>query len=225
MTPGAKAGPHVLIEVRDTGTGIPQHVIDKIYDPFFTTKGVGKGTGLGLSTVLGIVNSHGGVITAASSADGTTFRILLPAAVHANQTEDAVTAKDLPQGSGETILMVDDEPAVLEIAETLLVNNGYKVLLAEDGPSALALFADLSDEIDLVLTDLAMPIMNGIALARTLRRMDREARIVISTGREDDFKPAQLVEIGVAGTLPKPYSQSALLHLLRQVLHREEVGV
>ena len=222
MTPGAKAGPYVLLEVTDTGTGIPQHVIDKIYDPFFTTKGIGQGTGLGLSTVLGIVRSHGGVINASSSADGTKFRVLLPAVATQTGQADNTASRDLPPGCGETILMVDDEPAVLEIAETLLVRHGYKVLLAEDGPSALALFADHLQPIDLVLTDLAMPIMNGIALARTLRRMDPEVRIVISTGREDDFTAAELDEIGIKATLPKPYSQSALLGLLHKVLHAEE---
>ena len=224
MTPGAKPGPYVLLEVSDTGTGIPQHVIDKIYDPFFTTKGIGKGTGLGLSTVLGIIRSHSGVINVSSSADGTTFRVLLPAAVHDGHVASASDVQDLPQGNGETILMVDDEPAVLEIAETLLVNNGYKVLTAEDGPTALAIFADHLQHIDLVLTDLAMPIMSGIALARTLRRMDGNVRIVISTGREDDFTRAELDEIGIKATLPKPYSQPALLGLLHQVLHAEDLA-
>ena len=219
-TADTKPGPYVLIEVSDTGTGVPQHVIDKIFDPFFTTKGVGKGTGLGLSTVLGIVRAHGGVINASSSSAGTTFRVLLPAARDTPMPSNGSNgAAEAPAGQGETILIVDDELAVRVVAETVLQKNGYNVLLAEDGPGAVALFAQQAAEIDLVLTDLSMPIMDGFALARTLRKIDPHALIVISTGRENEFTPADLAESGIRSQLAKPYSQTALLRLLHQVLH------
>ena len=220
MTPGLQAGPHLLLAVSDTGTGIPPHIMDKIFDPFFTTKGVGTGTGLGLSTVLGIVRDYGGTVNAESSGLGTTFRILLPASSDSFGAVEAATTEELPRGRGETILVVDDEEAIRAVAEPLLRTSGYEVLLAEDGPAALAIFAAQAVNIDIVLTDLAMPVMSGIALARTLRKMQPDACIIVSAGREDDCSPAELDEVGVAATLPKPYTQTALLRLLDQVISR-----
>ena len=220
MTPGTTIGPHVLINVSDTGTGIPPHVLEKMFDPFFTTKEIGKGTGLGLSTVLGIVKSHHGTINAYSTPSGTTFRVLLPAAQGTLQMEDA-GIPDLPAGSGETILVVDDEPAIREVAKVLLERNGYHVLLADDGPSALAIFAQRHGEIALVLTDYLMPIMNGLALVRILRKMNPDAQIILSTGRDDDCSSAELGALGVAAALTKPYTQVTLLRTLHRVLHGE----
>ncbi|MDQ3117365.1 MAG: PAS domain S-box protein [Verrucomicrobiota bacterium] len=218
-TVGLHAGPYVVLEVADTGSGIPQEIIEKIYDPFFTTKGVGKGTGLGLSTVLGIVRSHGGVLNVQSTAQGTTFRVFLPASTQNAETQTAAASDSLPQGRGEMILIVDDESAVREIAETVLLQNGYGVLLAEDGPAALSIFAARGAEIALVLTDLVMPIMDGLSLARTLRKMDSEIRIVISTGQEDELPTGELSQIGILATLPKPYNQRMLLQLLDGILN------
>ncbi len=219
-TVGLKAGPYVVLEVADTGSGIPQEIIEKIYDPFFTTKGVGKGIGLGLSTVLGIVRSHGGVLNVQSTTQGTTFRVFLPASGQ-NDAESltAAAGASLPQGRGEMILVVDDESAVREIAETVLLRNGYDVLLADDGPAALSIFATRAPEIALVLTDLAMPIMDGLSLARTLRKMESEVQIVISTGQEDDLSSGELNQIGILATLPKPYNQRVLLEFLDGILH------
>ncbi|MEP6686106.1 MAG: PAS domain S-box protein, partial [Verrucomicrobiota bacterium] len=221
MTPGTKPGPHVLIKVSDTGTGIPAHLISKVFDPFFTTKEVGLGTGLGLSTALGIVKSHGGVLNVYSTPAGTTFNILLPASPDAHQPHTRDVESESPSGRGETILFVDDEPAICEAARMLLLEGGYKVLLAHDSPTALAIFALRSAEIDLVVTDLAMPNMNGLALARVLSKMDAEVRIIISTGQEDNFTADRIAELGIKATLPKPYSQSALLCLLDRVLHAQ----
>ncbi len=218
MTPGVKAGPHLLLKVSDTGTGIPPAVMDKIFDPFFTTKGIGNGTGLGLSTVLGIVKDYGGTIDAESTGRGTTFRILLPASSAPEAAPGSVLQEELPGGHGETILVVDDEEAIRAVAERLLRKYGYEVLLAEDGPAALAVFAEHSAKIDVIVTDLSMPIMSGVALARTLRKMQPDACIIISAGREDDCSLATMAEIGVAATLPKPYTQAALLRLLDQVM-------
>jgi hypothetical protein len=217
MTPDAKPGPHVLIIVSDSGSGIAPHVMEKMFDPFFTTKEIGKGSGLGLSTVLGIVKSHGGVVNAYSTPHGTTFRILLPAAA-GQELQIRETESELPLGHGETILLVDDEPAICEVAEVLLAKSGYKVLIADDGPAALAIFARRQGEIAVVITDLLMPIMSGLALARIIRKMNPDARIVLSSGREDDCAPADLSAIGIAASLTKPYSQATLLRTLHQLL-------
>jgi CheY-like chemotaxis protein len=220
MTPDAKPGPHVLITVSDTGTGIPPHVMEKMFDPFFTTKEIGKGSGLGLSTVLGIVKSHGGVVNAYSTPQGTTFRIHLPAAA-GQQLQAPHEESPLPLGDGETILLVDDEPAICEVAEVLLRKSGYKVLIADDGPAALAIFAQRQGEIAAVITDLLMPIMNGVALARIIRKMKPEARILLSSGREDDCATAELNTIGIAAVLTKPYTQATLLRTLHDLLHAD----
>ncbi len=148
MTPGLKPGPHVLINVSDTGSGISPHIIDKIFDPFFTTKGLGKGTGLGLSTALGIVKSHGGVVNVYTGAGGTTFRVLLPAAPGARPQAELDAQVEIPIGHGETILLIDDESAIREVGKAVLSQSGYNVLTGDDGPSALAVFAQQSKEID-----------------------------------------------------------------------------
>jgi CheY-like chemotaxis protein len=113
---------------------------------------------------------------------------------------------------------VDDEEAIRAVAEPLLRKHGYEVLVAEDGPAALSIFAEHSQQIAVVLSDVAMPIMSGITLARTLRKMQPDVSVIISAGREDDCDPAEIEEIGVVATLPKPYTQAALLRLLDHVL-------
>ena len=222
MTPGLKAGPHVLISVIDTGTGIAQDIVEKIFDPFFTTKETGMGTGLGLSSALGIVRSHGGVIKVYSAANGTTFRVFLPSTAGVFQADETKAQMDVPTGHGETILIVDDELAIREVAKVVLSKSGYKVLAADDGPSALALFMQQSKEIDVVLTDVIMPIMSGLVLARTLRKMDVKAKVIVSSARDSDYNPGELTDIGVQGCLNKPYSRATLLRAVDRVLHNDE---
>ena len=222
MKPGVKPGPHVLISVVDTGSGIPQHIVDKIFDPFFTTKEPGQGTGLGLSSALGIVKSHGGVISVYSTTDGTTFRILLPSTAGVFQADEAKAQMDVPTGHGETILIVDDEPAIREVAKAVLSKSGYNVLVADDGPSALALFVRQSKEIDVVVTDVIMPIMSGLVLARTLRKMDLKTKVIVSSARDSDYNAGELTDIGVQGCLNKPYSRETLLRAIDRVLYNDQ---
>lgn len=218
MTPGLKPGPHVLIKVIDTGTGISPHLIDKVFSPFFTTKEHGKGTGLGLSTVLGIVKSHGGIVNVYSDTHGSTFRVLLPAAADARPLAELEEQAEIPIGHGETILLIDDESAIREVGKAVLSQSGYKVLTADDGPSALAIFAQQAKEIAAVLTDLEMPIMSGLILARTLRKMDSETKIILSTARDSDFSDAELNDIGAQACLNKPYTRETLLRVVDRVL-------
>jgi PAS domain S-box-containing protein len=220
MTPGAKAGPHVLIEVKDTGMGIPRQIIDKIFDPFFTTKELGQGTGLGLSTVIGIVKSHGGFVSAQSEiGSGTTFKVFLPAKKGATETLEASKAPSLPRANGELLLIVDDEKAILQVAHALLEGHGYAVLTAEDATEALAIFALRKDEIKLVLTDLAMPLMDGISLIRTLQKMQPAVRIIASTGRGSlEHSVNALALLNVRACLTKPYNKETLLTTLHDAL-------
>ncbi|HSH37869.1 MAG TPA: response regulator, partial [Chthoniobacterales bacterium] len=192
---------------------------EKMFDPFFTTKELGKGTGLGLSTVLGIVKSPGGAVSAKSSAAGTTFQVLLPAASDAGALVQAADGgPEIPTGHGETILIVDDETAIRDIAQVLLTKSGYKVLVADDGPAALAAYAQAQGEIALVVIDFLMPVMNGLVLARIIRKMNPHAKVILSTGREEDCGAAELVGIGIAAALTKPYTKVTLLRTIARVL-------
>lgn len=218
MTPGAKAGPHVLLQVTDTGSGIPRHVMDKIFDPFFTTKEVGKGTGLGLSTALGIVRSHGGFVSVISEPGRTVFKVFLPAMGEADSSIDTPSGDAIPRGNGQTILIVDDEPFFCEVADAVLTKHGYKTLVAQDGIEALAIFAQHHGTINVVLTDIVMPFMDGLTLARTIRKMEPNVKVLLSTGRDEDCHKAEIAALHLNGCLPKPYTGATLLTALSQVL-------
>jgi len=220
MTPGANTGPHVLLEVRDTGTGISRENLNKIFDPFFTTKELTQGTGLGLSTVIGIVKSHGGFIQVYSEVGrGTGFNVFLPANASELATPSAPDAAPLPRANGELLLIVDDEESILQVARAILENHGYRVLTAVEAPEALALFALRMNEVDLVLTDLAMPFMDGVALIRTLQKMKPGVRVVASTGRGgQDGRADEIAQLNVRASLNKPYNKNKLLAVLHEVL-------
>jgi len=220
MTPEAKPGPHVLLRVSDTGSGISRRVIDKMFDPFFTTKEIGKGTGLGLSTVLGIVKSHGGFISVQSKiGSGTIFKVFLPA----ERSAGIVRAPEVPfeslHGSGEVLLIVDDEPGMLQITRMILEKHNYRVLCANDGIEALAIIAQEKDPISLVLTDIAMPYMDGVALIRAIKKMRPGMAFIASTGQEETHT-AELQALGVPSFLTKPYDTPTLLTTVRDTLSR-----
>jgi PAS domain S-box-containing protein len=220
MTPGAKAGPHVLFEVRDTGTGIPRQIIDRIFDPFFSTKELDQGTGLGLSTAIGIVKAHGGFIEVESAVGrGTSFKVFLPA--NMGELAAAVTseAAPVPPGNGELLLIVDDEKFILEVGKAILEGHGYRVLTAADATEALAIFALRMNEIELVLADLAMPFMDGVALIRTLHKMKPDVRVVASTGRGGQHgRVNEIAHLNVRASLTKPYDKNKLLTTLHDAL-------
>jgi CheY-like chemotaxis protein len=223
MTPGATAGPHIVLNVSDTGAGIPPGIIDKIFDPFFTTKEVGTGTGLGLSTVIGIVKSHGGFVNVYSEPGATTFKVFLPAS-NRGQSEQQPSGSSIPAGQGETILVVDDEPNVRLAAEALLIGAGYKVLVAEDGTEAVAAFMQHRDAIKVLLTDVMMPFMDGPTLVRTLRRLNPELKVIVSTGRADNAHAADLEALRVQACVAKPYTKEKLLATLDELLKAERQG-
>ena len=186
---GVPAGRYVLLEVSDTGCGLP---VDRIFEPFFTTKEVGKGTGLGLSTVLGIVRSHGGVINVYSEPPkGSVFKVYLPAQPAGDSAGPVAAAppEALPRGHGELILLVDDEPAILEVTQCTLETFGYRVITAEDGAQAIALFAAHPHEVAVVITDIMMPVMDGPALILALRRIDPKVRIIAASGLKAGSRP------------------------------------
>ena len=219
MMPGAKPGPHVMLRVSDTGGGMARALIDKIFDPFFTTKEVGKGTGLGLPTTLGIVKGHSGFISVYSEpGKGTTFKVFLPAAAIQEELAQSKTSIVPIQGNGELILVVDDEPNILGITKMILEKHKYGVVSANDGPEALAIFAQHMKSISVVLTDLSMPYMDGVALVRSLKKMRPDLSIVASTGQGEQAGVAELQSLGVKNFLTKPYDVPKLLRTVHDAL-------
>jgi CheY-like chemotaxis protein len=219
QNPEAKAGPFLCLRVSDTGTGIPKAILDKIFEPFFTTKEAGKGTGLGLATVMGIVKSHAGLIQVQSEVGkGSTFSVMLPAAPNASAVAEETSREPLPTGHGETILLVDDEPGILAATRKLLERHSYQVLIATDGAEALTLFTRQRASIALVITDVMMPVMDGVALTRVIRKLAPDARVIASSGLERDARFEELRALGVTTVLTKPYPAEKLLRTLRELL-------
>ena len=215
FVPEATPGHYLQLIVRDTGSGIPPEIIDRIFDPFFSTKSPEKGTGLGLSTVMGIVKSYGGFIRVYSEPGrGSSFEVYLPAAAEAPETSEPESIAG-PIGSGEYVLIVDDESVIRETLATLLTRLGFESIAAGDGAEALIQIGQYSDDIHFVITDINMPVMDGVALARILRRMNPELPIIAMSGLQDEERLLQLRDVGGVKMLPKPFSMSSLAEVLR----------
>lgn len=214
----AHVGAYVCITVKDTGVGIHPEHLNKIFEPFFTTKEISHGTGLGLSTVMGIVKSHGGFIQVASQVgEGTQFKVYLPAAPE-NHAE-TIPEIDFPQGQGELILLVDDELVILEISQTILESNNYRVLTAKNGIEALARYTQYGEQISLVLLNMMMPGMDGKTTCKYLRSLNPNLKVVLVSGWPANFDDDWLAQEKLAGFLSKPYTSQELLKILDKVLH------
>jgi PAS domain S-box-containing protein len=223
MSPEAKAGPYVVLEVSDTGTGMSREIMDKIFEPFFTTKGLETGTGLGLATVHGIVQNHDGFIQVESQAGrGSDFRVYLPALPAAIAALAATPARALPRGHGQLVLVVDDEPNIRDITRKMLEKSGYLVLTANEGTAAIALYAQRQAEIQVVLTDMMMPVMDGPATVRVLRGMNPQVKIIAASGVASKPKLAEIADLPVQAYLQKPFASRNLLVTLDQVLRGEQ---
>jgi PAS domain S-box-containing protein len=214
----AKPGRFVMLTVSDTGLGMMPEVLNRIFEPFYTTKEVGKGTGLGLSTAMTIVRSHGGFINVYSEPHkGTRFAVYLPAAEAAAGRSERKRL-DMPEGHGELILVVDDEEAIRQITKGTLETFGYRVLVAGDGTEAVALYAQNRDEVAVVLTDMMMPFMDGPATIRALQKMNPRVRVIAASGLAANDKAAEAASVGVHAFLPKPYTAEKLLKTLAEIL-------
>jgi signal transduction histidine kinase/CheY-like chemotaxis protein len=216
---GARPGPHVMLAVSDTGTGIPREIQAQIFEPFFTTKEQGKGTGLGLATVYGIVKQSGGYIEVDSEpGQGTVFRIYLPRLDAAAVTVDRSVRPAAAAGGTETILLVEDEEGVRELARDILRASGYTVLEARNGAEALLLCERHQGPLDMLLTDVVMPRMSGRELAERLAPLRPELSVLYMSGYTDDA----VIRHGVlaAGTafLQKPFTPAALVQRVRETL-------
>ena len=219
--PEAVPGPYVLLTVSDTGCGMDAETRRHIFEPFFTTKSAGKGTGLGLSTVYGIVQRAGGHIRVVSApGKGSTFTVYLPRVeAPAAVEEPERTVGDTVHGA-ETILVVEDEDAVRSMMREALEARGYRVLVARNGVEALDLAGRYGDYIDLLITDVIMPQMNGAELAQRLARLRPGLRVLFVSGYTDDA----VIRLGVlerrTAFLQKPFSLDVLARTVRDVLDK-----
>jgi two-component system, cell cycle sensor histidine kinase and response regulator CckA len=224
---GGRPGLFLVLQVEDTGTGIPPEVQARMWEPFFTTKESGKGTGLGLSTVRGIIENHNGFIEVVTAAGvGSSFRIFLPAAEGTTADGLNTPSRPLPAGKGELILVVDDERHIRDMTLTMLTRNGYRVLVAADGAEAAMVFAQRAAEIRLVITDLHMPNLDGAMLGRALRRINPASKLLVMSGlssalgNRPDYKPEEFAD----GFLHKPFKPEALLAKVHELLRGAETS-
>jgi CheY-like chemotaxis protein len=219
--PGAGVGPHVMLSVSDTGTGISPEARAHLFEPFFTTKSPGKGTGLGLSTVYGIVRQSGGCIVVESqSGRGTTFRIYLPR-VHDVESAPPVEVTPLATLCGsETILLVEDDAAVRQLGVRVLLGYGYSMLSAPDADAAARLAAEYPDPIHLLVTDVILPGRSGAALATELTAARAELGVLYVSGYTDDAVAHHGVLAPGVALLQKPFTPVALARRVREILDR-----
>lgn len=204
-------GPHVLLSVRDNGVGMSADIMERIFDPFFSTKEVGKGTGLGLAAVHGIVTQHDGAITIESRIDeGTVFHIFLPVAVDRSETQATPLPKAKPAARSATILVVDDEVMVATMIARSLERLGYEVVCTNTPEEALEAFTENPEAFDIVITDQTMPGMSGIDLGRTMLAMRPALPVILCTGYADGATEASARAGGIAAFVSKPARPSEL---------------
>ena len=216
---GIKAGDYVMLKVTDTGLGMSENVRSRIFEPFFTTKEAGKGTGLGLSTVYGIVSQSGGHITVESKVgEGATFRIFLPREYgEVEAIEPTLKASDIPKGD-ETILIVEDEDSVRILTVRSLKKLGYNVIYAENGRDACELCQRIENPVDLIITDLIMPGMNGVEFANRAQKICPDAKIMYMSGYSAD---TALKDGAIDPKIPylrKPFRLFELAQKVREIL-------
>ncbi len=218
------AGEYILVKVADTGSGIAKEDIGRIFEPFFSTKVVGEGTGLGLSTVYGIIRQSDGFIFVDSApGDGSTFSLYLPAFSAAEVDYVGVgtnneSADDVDLTGGGTILLVEDEDAVRLFGARALRNKGYRVLEANDGEHALDVINEFGDPIDLILTDVMMPGMDGHTLVRLILEELPSVKVILMSGYTEDAIPGEITEDATINFLPKPFSLQELAGKVKEVL-------
>jgi signal transduction histidine kinase/CheY-like chemotaxis protein len=217
--PDAKPGSYVALRVRDTGTGIPPEILDRIFEPFYTTKGPDKGTGLGLSTVIGIVKGHGGFLQVYSQqGKGSTFTAYLPADQGSGEPIFAETAASEFRGRGETVLVVDDEQSVRKMARGVLRRLNFEPITAGDGAEALIKCAEHRAAVRVIITDLHMPHMDGLDFVREVRRILPDIPVMVASGRLEDPAAAEFKALGVTARLDKPYTEAQLARALQGAL-------
>lgn len=219
MNAGAEPGRYIVVTVADTGVGMAPETKNRIFDPFFTTKETGTGTGLGLSILLSIVQSHRGFIDLYSEPGrGTRFSIYFPVSESELKTDGKIGKLNIPEGSGQLILVVDDELNILDVTKATLEKFGYRVLTAQDGDAAINIYRKSVGKVSAVLTDMAMPNVDGIAMIRSLRDIDPNSIIIAMSGLTTSEQTAALQDLGVKTFVAKPFTAQKLLTVLAEIL-------
>jgi CheY-like chemotaxis protein len=218
---GVPAGDYVEIKVADTGHGMPPEVLARVFEPFYTTKGLGKGTGLGLSTVYGIIGRIGGrVVVDSEEGRGTVFRVLLPQHHAAAEPDVPAAVAAAADNRSETILLAEDEPGVRQLAVRVLSRLGFRVLEASSGEEAIALSAAHAGRVDLLLTDLVMPGVSGRVTAERLQLQRPGLRVLFMSGYSEETAKLGEFDGGRATLLSKPFTPDLLARSVREVLDR-----
>ena len=214
---GVRPGKYVKVSVTDTGEGMDEETRKRVFDPFFSTKGMGRGTGLGLSSAYGIIKNHGGFISIWSKpGEGSTFSIFLPASQKPVSPENQGPSP-MVRGEG-TILIVDDERDILETGAEILESMGYKVLSARGGKDAVRLFQANHSGIDMVILDIVMPDMNGNVVFEKIREKNPHVKILISSGYTSDSKASEIMKKGANGFIQKPFTAEDLSQKIAQII-------
>ena len=213
-----KVGPHLELTVKDSGCGMDQVVIQRIFEPYYTTKEQGKGTGLGLSVIHGIIKNHGGDISVSSQpGKGTIFTVYLPVIDEIDMEAEVVKTSSATQGH-ERILLIDDEEQIIDIEQQILERLGYKVTPKTDSQEALEEFAALPDHFDLVITDMTMPKMTGDQLARKLLDIKPDIPVILCTGFNETITEEKALAMGIDKFVMKPIVKDELASTIRAVL-------
>jgi nitrogen-specific signal transduction histidine kinase len=217
--PELTLGKYVRLSVSDTGCGMDRKTISHIFEPFFTTKDVGEGTGLGLAVVHGIMKSHGGSVSVYSEPnEGTVFHLYFP--MHESESVPLeVETAPIPRGGNEQILFIDDEETLASLGKKILERLGYRVTIQTNAAEALAAFRKLPDEFDLVITDFAMPLMNGAALGRQLLEIRPTLPMLLTSGYSGLMTGEKARELGFRGLLIKPTTGRVLGEAVYRALH------
>jgi PAS domain S-box-containing protein len=220
--PNMKVGDFVKLTVRDTGHGIEKSILDKIFEPYFTTKDLGKGTGLGLSLVHGIVQIHGGFITVDSRiGKGTAFSVYLPKIETDKPETPNITGGTIPRGN-ENILLVDDEEQILIMVKQLMERFGYTVTAIKSSTEALMLFSASPGDFDLVITDMTMPKMSGVDLAYEMMKIRKDIPVILYSGFNDMSLESKAKAVGIREILMKPVTKNSIAEAIRRVLDQEK---
>jgi CheY-like chemotaxis protein len=218
--PNVPPGHYVRLTIRDTGHGMSAEIVDRIFDPYFTTKEKGEGTGLGLAVVHGIVKSYGGVITVDSeTGKGSTFNIYLPAIEKKIEGEKG-TREAIPKGH-QRILFVDDEPSLVDIGRKMLEHLGHEAIVRTSSLEALEAFRNNPEKFDLVITDKTMPQMTGFDLARELKQIRPDIPIILCTGFSDTTDSDEAKAMGISGLVMKPIVMREMAKIIKRVSDEE----
>jgi len=218
----AKSLKYVMVYVSDTGTGISDELKQKIFEPFYTTKDPGRGTGLGLSTVAKIVEeTRGELIIESEVGHGTTFKLYFPVFDEEVQEKSTTDVEPIPEGTGEQVLIVDDEESIREMTRAVLEANGYRIMIANNGGEAVGVYAAHQSDISVVISDVMMPAMDGFQLLKALRSINSDVRVIMTSGLTGRNLPDLAEEEGAIAFLHKPFVAESLLRIVAKGISTE----